>query len=54
LLDFARDAFRHRRLRRRPICGRPEQIWRSWRYEKSAPKSVDAAEQVTQLKRIDE
>ena len=28
-----------------------EQIWNSWRYEKSAPKSVDAAEQVKQLKR---
>jgi len=31
-----------------------EQIWSSWRYEKSAPKLVGAAEQVKQLRRIGE
>jgi acyl-CoA reductase-like NAD-dependent aldehyde dehydrogenase len=31
-----------------------EQIWSSWRHEKHAPKSADAAERVNQLKRIDE
>jgi acyl-CoA reductase-like NAD-dependent aldehyde dehydrogenase len=31
-----------------------EQIWSSWRYEKPAPTSVNAAERVNQLKRISE
>jgi hypothetical protein len=29
-----------------------EQIWSSWRYEKQAPKSIDPAERVNQLKRV--
>jgi hypothetical protein len=29
-----------------------EQIWSSWRYEKQAPKSIDATERVNQLKRV--
>jgi hypothetical protein len=31
-----------------------EQIWSSWRYEKQAPKSANAAERVNQLKRTGE
>ena len=31
-----------------------EQIWSSWRYEKPAPISANAAEHVNQLKRIGE
>ena len=31
-----------------------EQIWSSWRHEKQAPKSADAAERLNQLKRIGE